>query len=151
MSHDPCATLRAMDNGSRPPATKPPPRRRIQSGAPWEDRVGYCRAIEAGDHIYVTGTVPLEPDGTPHAVGDAYGQAKRSLEIIESALRELGASREHVVRTRMFVTDIERWAEFGRAHAEFFGEHRPATTMVEVRRLISEEFLLEIEADAVVG
>mgnify|MGYP001379576392 CR=1 FL=1 len=127
------------------------PRRRVQSGAPWETLVGYCRAIRAGAHVYVTGTVPLEPDGSPHARDDAYRQAKRSLEIIEAALVELGATRADVVRTRMFVTDIERWAEFGRAHAEFFGEHRPATTMVEVRRLISDDFLIEIEADAVVG
>jgi enamine deaminase RidA (YjgF/YER057c/UK114 family) len=126
-------------------------RQRVQSGAPWEDRVGYCRAIRAGDHVYVTGTVAVEPDGTPHAPNDAYRQAKRALEIIEAAIDELGARREHVVRTRIFVTDIARWQEFGRAHAEFFGEHRPATTMVEIRRLISDDFLVEIEADAVVG
>jgi enamine deaminase RidA (YjgF/YER057c/UK114 family) len=126
-------------------------RERVQSGAPWEERVGYCRAIRAGDHVYVTGTVAVEPDGTPHAPNDAYGQAKRALEIIETAIAELGARREHVVRTRIFVTDIARWSEFGRAHAEFFGEHRPATTMVEVRRLIADDFLVEIEADAVVG
>ena len=129
----------------------PAARQRVQSGAPWETQVGYCRAIRAGAHIYVTGTVPLEPDGSPHAPDDAYRQAKRSLQIIESALTELGATRADVVRTRMFVTDIARWADFGRAHAEFFGEHRPATTMVEVRRLISDDFLIEIEADAVVG
>jgi enamine deaminase RidA (YjgF/YER057c/UK114 family) len=126
-------------------------RERVQSGAPWEERVGYCRAIRAGDHVYVTGTVAVESDGTPHAPNDAYGQAKRALEIIETAIAELGARREHVVRTRIFVTDIARWSEFGRAHAEFFGEHRPATTMVEVRRLIADDFLVEIEADAVVG
>ena len=126
-------------------------RLRVQSGAPWEDQVGYCRAIRAGDHVYVTGTVPLNPDGTPHAPDDAYRQAKRALEIVEAAIAELGAGRDHVVRTRMYVTDIARWSEFGRAHAEFFGEHRPATTMVEVRRLIADEFLIEIEADAIVG
>lgn len=125
-------------------------RRRVYSGAPWERKVGYCRAIRAGDHVYVTGTVALEPDGTVHAPGDAYRQAKRSLEIIEKALRELGAGREHVVRTRMFVTDISRWEDFGRAHAEFFGEHRPATSMLQAG-LIGEEFLVEIEVDAVVG
>jgi enamine deaminase RidA (YjgF/YER057c/UK114 family) len=122
-------------------------RQRVQSGAPWEDQVGYCRAIRAGDHVCVTGTVPLSPDGTPHAPGDAYGQAKRALEIVEAAIAELRARREHVVRTQMYVTDIARWSELGRAHAEFFGEHRPATTMVEVRRLIAEEFLIEIEAE----
>ncbi len=86
-----------------------------------------------------------------HAEGDAYGQARRCLEIIERAIAELGATREQIVRTRLFVTDIERWKASGRAHAEFFGEHRPATTMVEVRRLIAPEYLIEIEADAVVG
>lgn len=101
--------------------------------------------------MFVTGTVPLEPDGSVHAKGDAYRQAKRSLEIIEHAMAQLGTKREHVVRTRMFVTDIERWEEFGRAHAEFFGDHRPATTMVEVRRLISPDFLIEIEVDAIAG
>lgn len=126
-------------------------RERVQSGAPWEERVGYCRAIRAGDHVYVTGTVAVEPDGSPHAPGDGYRQAKRALEIIEAAIVQLGARREHVVRTRIFVTDIARWSEFGRAHAEFFGEHRPATTMVEIRKLISDDFLVEIEADAVVG
>jgi enamine deaminase RidA (YjgF/YER057c/UK114 family) len=125
-------------------------RRRAYSGAPWEQKVGYCRAIRAGDHVYVTGTVALDPDGSVHAPGDGYRQAKRSLEIIAEALAELGAAREHVVRTRMFVTDISRWEEFGRAHAEFFGEHRPATSMLQAG-LIGEEFLIEIEADAVVG
>jgi isochorismate pyruvate lyase len=126
-------------------------RLRVQSGAPWEEQVGYCRALRAGDHVFVTGTVPLAEDGTPHAVDDAYGQAKRCLEIIEAAIEQLGASRQHIVRTRMYVTDIERWPDFGRAHAEFFGEHRPATTMVEVRRLIGDAFLIEVEADALVG
>lgn len=125
-------------------------RRRVYSGAPWEQKAGYCRAIRAGDHVYVTGTVALDPDGSVHAPGDGYRQAKRSLEIIGKALAELGATREHVVRTRMFVTDISRWEEFGRAHAEFFGEHRPATSMLQAG-LIGEEFLIEIEADAVVG
>ncbi|MCA9650382.1 MAG: RidA family protein [Myxococcales bacterium] len=125
-------------------------RRRVSSGAPWEDQVGYCRAVRAGDHVYVTGTIALEPDGSSHAPGDGYAQAKRCLEIIESALLELGAGLPQVVRTRMFVTDISRWAEYGRAHAEAFGPHRPASTMVEVRRLIRDECLIEIEADAVV-
>jgi enamine deaminase RidA (YjgF/YER057c/UK114 family) len=125
-------------------------RQRVYSGAPWEQKVGYCRAIRAGDHVYVTGTVALEPDGTVHAPGDAYRQAQRCLQIIEKAIVELGASREHVVRTRMFVTDISRWEEYGRAHAEFFGEHRPATSMLQAG-LIGEEFLIEIECDAVLG
>lgn len=124
-------------------------RQRVYSGAPWEDKAGYCRALRAGNHIYVTGTVALDGDGAPHAVGDPYGQSRRCLEIIEAAITKLGAGREHVVRTRMFVTDISRWEDYCRAHAEFFGEHRPATTMVEVRKLIGDDYLIEIEADAV--
>ncbi|MCH9681077.1 MAG: RidA family protein [Deltaproteobacteria bacterium] len=125
-------------------------RRRVQTGAPWETKIGYCRALQAGNHIYVTGTVALDANGDPHAPDDGYRQAQRCLETIETALAEFDASREHIVRTRMFVTDIERWPQFGQAHSEFFGEHRPASTMVEVRRLIGEHFLIEIEADAVV-
>lgn len=126
-------------------------RQRVYSGAPWEHKAGYCRALRAGDHIYVSGTVPVGPDGEPHAVDDGYGQTKRCLEIIEAALGELGAHRQHIVRTRMYVTDIARWEEYSRAHAEFFGEHRPASAMVEVSKLIGEAFLIEIEADAVIG
>lgn len=125
-------------------------RQRVYSGAPWEQEAGYCRAIRAGDHVYVTGTVALGPEGSVHAPGDGYRQAQRCLEIIDEALGKLGAGREHVVRTRMFVTEISRWKEFGRAHAEFFGEHRPATSMVQAG-LISDEFLIEIECDAVIG
>ncbi|KPK59850.1 MAG: hypothetical protein AMS21_09725 [Gemmatimonas sp. SG8_38_2] len=122
---------------------------RIFSGAPWESRVGYCRALRAGQQIYVTGTAPVADDGGVFAPDDAYAQAKRCFEIIEGALARLGANLSCVVRTRMFVTDISRWQEFGRAHAEYFGEHPPATTMVEVRSLIEREMLIEIEADAV--
>lgn len=124
--------------------------RRVFSGAPWEGRVGYCRAIRAGAHIHVTGTVAVEPDGSPHAPGDAHAQARRALEIILRALGELGAGVEHVVRTRMYVTEISRWQEVGRAHGEVFGGHPPATTMVEVSALIDPAFLVEIEADALV-
>ena len=126
------------------------PRTRVHTGAPWEARVGYCRALRTGKQIFVTGTVAIEPDGRTHAPGDGYAQAKRCLAIIESALRELGAELSHVVRTRMFVTDIDRWEEFGRAHAERFADHPPVTTMVEVSRLIRSDLLIEIEADAVV-
>ena len=122
---------------------------RTFSGAPWESEVGYCRALKAGPHIYVTGTAPVDSEGAVVAPGDGYEQAKRCLEIIECALQSLGADRTRVVRTRMFVTDIARWAEFGRAHREFFGEHRPATAMVEVARLIDPAMLIEIEAEAV--
>ena len=125
--------------------------RRTFSGAPWESRVGYCRALRAGDHIYVTGTAPVADGGSGgvHAPGDGYEQAKRCFQIIERALVELGADLSCVVRTRMFVTDIARWDEFGRAHCEFFGEHPPATTMVEVRALIDPDMLIEVEADAI--
>jgi isochorismate pyruvate lyase len=122
---------------------------RTFSGAPWESRVGYCRALRAGQHIYVTGTAPVAEGGGVFAPGDAYAQAKRCFEIIESALANLGADLSCVVRTRMFVTDISRWQEYGKAHGEFFGVHPPATTMVEVKALIEPEMLIEIEADAV--
>ncbi len=124
---------------------------RVFSGAPWEERVGYCRALRAGDRVFVTGTAPVAPDGSVHAPEDAYAQAVRCIEIIGEALAGVGAELADVVRTRMFVTDIERWEEFGRAHAEAFGDHPPATTMVEVRRLIEPGMLIEIEADAVVA
>ncbi|WP_437759305.1 RidA family protein [Sorangium sp. So ce1389] len=122
---------------------------RAFSGAPWEAKAGYCRAIRAGSHIYVTGTVPIDPDGGVHAPGDGEAQAARCLEIIEEALRKLGADRRAIVRTRMFVTDIDRWEEFGRAHRAFFADNPPATTMVQVARLIDRAMLIEIEADAV--
>ena len=123
---------------------------RAFSGAPWEARVGYCRALRAGDRIFVTGTASVAEGGGVHAPGDAYAQARRCFEIVARALAELGAGLEDVTRTRMFVTDISRWADYGRAHAEAFGAHPPATTMVEVRRLIDPDMLIEIEADAVV-
>ena len=122
---------------------------RTYSKAPWETEVGYCRAVRAGDHIYVTGTAPVADNGGVFAPGDGYAQAHQCLEIIRKALNDLGADLAHVVRTRMFVTDIKRWAEFGRAHREFFAAHPPATTMVEVRALIHPDMLIEIEADAV--
>lgn len=123
---------------------------RAFSGAPWEAQVGYCRALRAGDRVFVTGTAPVAEGGGVHAPGDAYAQARRCLEIVAEALAELGVGLERVTRTRMFVTDIARWAEYGRAHAEAFGDHPPTTSMVEVRRLIDPEMLIEIEADAVV-
>jgi enamine deaminase RidA (YjgF/YER057c/UK114 family) len=122
---------------------------RVFSKAPWEEKVGYCRALKAGNTIYVTGTAPVNEAGTGvHAPGDARAQAQRCLELIERALKQLGAARGNVVRTRMFVTDISRWEEYGRAHAEFFGRDKPATTMVEVKALIDPGMLIEIEADA---
>ena len=126
------------------------PFQRVFSGAPWEAKVGYCRALRAGNQIFVTGTASVAEDGSVHAASDAYGQARRCLEIMSEALAEVGASMADVTRTRMFVTDISRWDEFGRAHAEVFGDHPPATSMVEVRMLISPDMLIEIEADAVI-
>jgi isochorismate pyruvate lyase len=123
---------------------------RAFSGAPWEAEVGYCRALRAGNTIYVTGTAPLDPDGSVHAPGEGYPQTVRCLEIIREALAKLGAHMEDVVRTRMFVTDIARWEEFGRGHREAFGEYPPTTTMVEVRSLIHPDMLIEIEAEAVI-
>lgn len=123
---------------------------RAFSGAKWEEHVGYCRALRAGDRVFVTGTASVNPDGTVHAPGDGYAQAARCFTILLDALDDLGASAEDVTRTRMFVTDIEKWEEYGRAHREVFGDHPPTTTMVEVRRLIHPDMMIEVEADAVV-
>jgi enamine deaminase RidA (YjgF/YER057c/UK114 family) len=124
---------------------------RVYSGAPWEREVGYCRAVRAGNLIFVTGTAPVASGGGVHAPGDAYAQARRCFEIIRDALSQLNCPMSAVVRTRMFVTDISRWREYGRAHAEFFREHPPATSMIEVAGLIDPQMLIEIEADAVLG
>jgi enamine deaminase RidA (YjgF/YER057c/UK114 family) len=121
---------------------------RIPAGAPWAPEVGYCRAVQAGDRIHVSGTAPVEPDGSTHAPGDGYRQMKRCLEIVERALAELGVGLDRVVRTRIYVTDISRWEEIGRAHGEAFAAHPPATTMVEVSALIAPEMLVEVEAEA---
>lgn len=123
---------------------------RVHSGAPWEAEVGYCRALRAGNMIFVTGTAPVAAEGGVHAPGDAYAQARRCLEIIQQALALFDCPMSGVVRTRMFVTDISRWREYGRAHAEFFRSHPPTTSMIEVKALIDPAMLIEIEADAVI-
>ncbi|HEX8473551.1 MAG TPA: RidA family protein [Pyrinomonadaceae bacterium] len=123
-------------------------RQRVSTGTKWEPIVGYSRAVRVGTRIYVTGTTATDDDGNVVSAGDAYAQTVQTIRNIERALKQLGAGLEHVVRTRMFVTDISRWEEYGRAHGEFFREVMPATTMVEVARLIDAEMLIEIEADA---
>ncbi|MEZ4904062.1 MAG: RidA family protein [Spirosomataceae bacterium] len=122
----------------------------ISTGAPWESIVGYSRAVRIGNIIEVTGTVAVDGD-TPVGIGDAYTQTKFIIQKIEKVLQEAGAALTDVVRTRMFVTDISQWEAFGRAHGEFFGEIRPCTTMVEVAKLISSDYLIEIEATAILS
>ncbi len=123
-------------------------RMNISSGAPWEEIVGYSRAVRSGDFVFVTGTIGLGPDGAVVAKDDMYAQTKRSLEIVTQALNEAGADVKDIVRTRMFVTDISRWEEVAKAHGEVFAHIKPATTLVEVSSLIDSEALVEIEADA---
>lgn len=124
---------------------------RVSSGAPWEARVGYCRAVRAGRYVAVSGSAAVGPGGKLVGEGDMYRQAQRCIEVIAEALEKVGATLEDVVRTRMFVTDIDQWQAVGKAHFEAFGPAPPATSMVEVSRLIDARMLVEIEADAVIG
>jgi enamine deaminase RidA (YjgF/YER057c/UK114 family) len=122
----------------------------ISSGAPWESVVGYSRAVRIGNVVEVSGTVATDANGTV-ALGNSYGQTKFIIEKIETALKQAGATLADVVRTRIFVTDISDWPDIGRAHGEFFKDIRPVTTLLEVSALISSDYLVEIEATAVVN
>jgi enamine deaminase RidA (YjgF/YER057c/UK114 family) len=126
-----------------------PDRFRVSSGAPWEPVVGYSRAVVVGRQVFVAGTTAIGPDGRVVGPGDAAVQTRQTLDNIRRALEAAGSRLEHVVRTRVFVTDMSQWEAVGRAHGEVFGAIRPASTMVEVSALIDPEMMVEIEADAV--
>ena len=125
-------------------------RRNIYSGSPYEAQIGFSRAVRSGHFIAVAGTAPIAPDGATACPGDAYGQARRCLEIIEKAVNEAGGELAHIIRTRIYVTDMSRWEEVGRAHGEFFRGIRPASTLVEVKGLARPDWLVEIEAEGLI-
>jgi enamine deaminase RidA (YjgF/YER057c/UK114 family) len=125
-------------------------RTNYSSGAKWEDIVGYSRAVKVGNCVEVTGTVAVDDNGVVVGKDDAYAQTKFIIQKIEAVLQRAGAGLKDVVRTRIFVTDISRWEEYGRAHGEFFGKIKPCTSMIEIKGLIAPEYLVEIEATAII-
>lgn len=127
----------------------PDGRTRISDGTKWEQQVGYSRAVVVGDRVEVSGTTATDEDGELVGAGDAYEQARQAFTNVADALERAGAGVDDVVRTRMYVTDADRWEAVGRAHEEYFGDVRPATTLVEVSRLVDPEMLVEVEAEAV--
>ncbi|ESA34546.1 translation initiation yjgf family [Leptolyngbya sp. Heron Island J] len=118
------------------------------TNTPWETKVGYCRSLRVGNQIFISGTAPVDDSGNTFAPGDGYAQTKRCFQIIQQTLQAMGADLSNIVRTRMYVTDISRWEDYGQAHQEFMGAYPPVTAMVEVNKLINPDMLIEIEVDA---
>ncbi len=125
-------------------------RQNVSTGGPWEGKIGYSRAVRAGASVYVSGSTAMTPSGLV-GKGDPYAQTIQTFKTIEASLKQAGASLDDVVRTRIYMANIDQWQEVGRAHGEIFGNIRPATTMVEVKRLIDPDMLVEIEADAIIS
>lgn len=125
-------------------------RKNISSQSPYENQIGFSRAVRVGRHIFVSGTAPIAEDGSTACPGDAYGQTRRCLEIVRDAIESGGGVLSDVIRTRIYVTDVSKWDEIAKAHGEFFADIKPAATMVEVKGLVRDDWLVEIEAEAIV-